>query len=93
MAKRACACHILVNTRGEAEAILKQLNQGQAFDQLARRHSTCPSGKNGGSLGEFNRGDMVKPFDEAVFKGPLLTVQGPIKTRFGWHLIKTLYRQ
>ncbi len=93
MAKRACACHILVKTRPEAEAILKKLNQGEAFDKLARKHSTCPSGKDGGSLGEFSRGDMVKPFDDAVFRGPLLEVQGPVKTRFGWHLIKTLYRQ
>jgi peptidyl-prolyl cis-trans isomerase C len=91
-AKRACACHILVNTQKEAENLLEQLNKGTEFDKLARKHSTCPSSKSGGSLGEFDKGDMVKAFDEAVFKGPLLKVQGPIKTQFGWHLIKTLYR-
>ncbi|MAX87560.1 MULTISPECIES: peptidylprolyl isomerase [Thalassolituus] len=93
MANRACACHILVKTREEAESLLKQLNKGAEFDKLARKHSTCPSGKQGGSLGEFGRNDMVKPFVDAVFKGPLLKVQGPVKTKFGWHLIKTLYRQ
>ena len=93
MANRACAFHILVKTREEAESLLKQLNKGAEFDKLARKHSTCPSGKQGGSLGEFGRNDMVKPFADAVFKGPLLKVQGPVKTKFGWHLIKTLYRQ
>ena len=93
MANRACACHILVKTREEAESLLKQLNKGAEFDELARKHSTCPSGKQGGSLGEFGRNDMVKPFADTVFKGPLLKVQGPVKTKFGWHLIKTLYRQ
>ncbi|MDF1763408.1 MAG: peptidylprolyl isomerase [Oleibacter sp.] len=92
MANRACACHILVKTRPEAESLLQQLNKGAEFDKLARKHSTCPSGKNGGSLGEFAKGDMVKAFDNAVFNGPLLTIQGPIKTQFGWHLIKTIYR-
>ncbi|MAE21282.1 MAG: peptidylprolyl isomerase [Pseudomonadota bacterium] len=93
MAQRACACHILVRSREEAESILQQLNRGAAFDKLARKYSTCPSGKQGGSLGEFGRKDMVKPFADAVFKGPLLKVQGPVKTKFGWHLIKTIYRQ
>lgn len=93
MSKRACASHILVNTREEAEKLLQKLENGAEFDQLARKHSTCPSGKSGGSLGEFSRGDMVKAFDDAVFKGPLLKVKGPVKTQFGFHLIKTLYRQ
>lgn len=92
MAKRACACHILVNTREQADRLLQELKQGAEFDRLARKYSTCPSKRNGGSLGEFSRGDMVKPFDDAVFKGPLLEVMGPVKTQFGWHLIKTLYR-
>lgn len=89
---RACARHILVKTKEEADKLLVQLNKGADFSKLAQKHSQCPSKKNGGSLGEFNRGDMVKAFDEAVFKGPLLKVQGPIKTRFGYHLIETIYR-
>ncbi|WP_432695239.1 peptidylprolyl isomerase PpiC [Marinobacterium sp. YM272] len=88
----AAALHILVKTRKEAEEILEQLKKGKNFNELAKRHSICPSGKRGGDLGEFHRGDMVKAFDDVVFKRPLLKVHGPIKTRFGYHLIKTLYR-
>ncbi len=88
----AAALHILVKTEKEALDILDQLKQGKKFEALAKRYSICPSGKRGGDLGEFHRGDMVKAFDDVVFKRPLLKVHGPIKTRFGYHLIKTLYR-
>ncbi|SIQ27170.1 peptidylprolyl isomerase PpiC [Marinobacterium stanieri] len=88
----AAALHILVKTEKEALDILDQLKRGKKFDALAKRYSICPSGKRGGDLGEFHRGDMVKPFDDVVFKRPLLKVHGPIKTKFGYHLIKTLYR-
>lgn len=88
----AAAVHILVKTEQEALDILEQLKRGKKFDVLARRYSICPSGKRGGDLGEFRRGDMVKAFDDVVFKRPLRKVHGPIKTRFGYHLIKTLYR-
>ena len=66
--------------------------KGADFSQMAKRFSTCPSGKRGGDLGEFSKGDMVKSFDDAVFKGELLTVLGPVRTKFGFHLIKVLYR-
>lgn len=92
MAKRACALHILVKTEAECLALKQQLEQGADFHKLAKKHSICPSGKRGGDLGEFNKGDMVGPFDKAVFGGPELVVQGPVKTRFGYHLIKVLYR-
>lgn len=88
----AAALHILVKTEKEALDILDQLKRGKKFDALAKRYSICPSSKRGGDLGEFHRGDMVKAFDDVVFKRPLLKVHGPIKTRFGYHLIKTLYR-
>ncbi|MCD8521129.1 MAG: peptidylprolyl isomerase [Saccharospirillaceae bacterium] len=89
---RACARHILVKTKEEADKLKQLLDKGADFSKLARQHSICPSKKSGGSLGEFNKGDMVKAFDDVVFKGPLLTVQGPVKTRFGYHLIETIYR-
>ncbi|WP_116473067.1 peptidylprolyl isomerase PpiC [Zobellella maritima] len=92
MAKRACALHILVKTQAQCEALKAELDKGADFHQLAKKHSICPSGKRGGDLGEFNKGDMVGPFDKAVFTGPERVVQGPIKTRFGYHLIKVLYR-
>ncbi|GAA0825202.1 MULTISPECIES: peptidylprolyl isomerase PpiC [Marinomonas] len=88
----ASACHILVKTKAEAESIKGKLDKGADFYKLAKQFSTCPSGKKGGDLGEFRKGDMVAAFDKAVFSGPLLKVQGPIKTQFGFHLIKVLYR-
>ncbi|WP_199610330.1 peptidylprolyl isomerase [Flocculibacter collagenilyticus] len=89
---KACAYHILVKSKDEALKIKQQLDKGGDFQKLAKKHSTCPSKKRGGDLGEFNKGDMVKPFDDVVFKLPLYEVHGPIKTKFGYHLIKTVYR-
>lgn len=88
----ACAIHILVETQQQAQEIKTLLAKGGDFASLAKKHSLCPSKKKGGNLGEFKRGQMVKAFDEVVFKRPLLKVHGPIKTKFGYHLIKTLYR-
>ncbi len=89
---RACACHILVKKKELAEELKQRLAKGEDFATLAKKYSTCPSKKQGGNLGEFFKGDMVKAFDEVVFKRPILKVHGPIKTQFGYHLIKTLYR-
>jgi len=89
---KASAVHILVETQKEAEKLKQQLAKGASFGDLAKKHSTCPSGKKGGSLGEFTPGQMVKAFDNVVFKKPILEVHGPVKTQFGYHLIKTLYR-
>ena len=88
----ASALHILVKTEKQAKELKVQLDKGADFGKLARKYSTCPSGKKGGDLGEFRPGQMVKAFDNVVFKKELLSVHGPIKTRFGYHLIKTLYR-
>ncbi|MET4694235.1 peptidylprolyl isomerase [Endozoicomonas lisbonensis] len=88
----ASARHILVNTREEAEKLKKQLEKGADFAQLAKKHSTCPSAKQGGDLGEFRRGQMVKAFDDVVFKKEVLKIHGPVKTSFGFHLIQTIYR-
>lgn len=90
----ACARHILVKTKEQAEELKKQLANGKDFAQLAKKHSLCKSSaKKGGDLGEFPPGRMLKPFDNVVFKKPLLTVHGPIKTKFGFHLIETIYRR
>ena len=88
----ASALHILVKTEKQAKELKAQLDKGADFGKLARKHSTCPSGKKGGDLGQFRPGQMVKAFDNIVFKKELLTFHGPVKTRFGYHLIKTLYR-
>lgn len=89
---RAAARHILVKTQEEAENIKQQLAKGADFAQLAKKYSLCPSAKKGGDLGEFSPGQMVKAFDNVVFKLPVRKIHGPIKTKFGFHLIQTLYR-
>ena len=88
----ACALHILVKTEKEAKKLLLEIKKGKDFGLLAKKHSLCPSGKKGGDLGEFRRGQMAKAFDDVVFKREVLKVHGPVKTKFGFHLIKTLYR-
>lgn len=92
MRPKACAYHILVKTLREAESLKRKLDKGADFSQLAKRHSQCPSKRRGGDLGEFRKGDMVKPFDDVVFTQELHKVHGPVKTKFGYHLIKTVYR-
>lgn len=93
MATSAAALHILVKTETLALEILGKLEKGASFDYLAKRYSTCPSKRNGGDLGEFKKGVMVGPFDSAVFSCPLLKPFGPVKTKFGYHIIKVLYRR
>ncbi len=89
---RACARHILVKTKEEAEMLKQKLAKGADFETLAKKHSQCNSAKQGGNLGEFSPGTMLKAFDNVVFKKPVLTVHGPVKTKFGFHLIETIYR-
>lgn len=89
---KAAAVHILVDSKEKAQSLKQELDAGASFGELAKKHSLCPSGKQGGDLGEFRPGDMVKAFDDVVFKKPILEVHGPIKTQFGYHLVKTLYR-
>ncbi|WP_067520432.1 peptidylprolyl isomerase [Endozoicomonas ascidiicola] len=91
MAQTAAALHILVRHKEQAEDIISKLKKGANFDVLAKKHSTCPSGKKGGSLGEFGRGQMVPTFDKVCFTGELLKPH-LVKTKFGWHVIKVLYR-
>ncbi|MDA3902819.1 MAG: peptidylprolyl isomerase [Desulfuromusa sp.] len=62
------------------------------FEKVAMEHSTCPSGQQGGALGEFSPGQMVKEFDEVVFSGDVGKVLGPVKTQFGYHLIEITSR-
>ena len=89
---RAQALHILVSSEKQANDILDKLKKGADFGAMALRYSTCPSKKQGGDLGEFRQGDMVKPFDKAVFSGELFKILGPVKTQFGYHLIKVIDR-
>ncbi|MFF7709157.1 peptidylprolyl isomerase [Pseudomonas sp. NPDC007930] len=89
---KAQARHILVKTSDEAEALKLRLAKGEAFDVLARKHSICPSGKRGGDLGEVRPGQMVPVIDQVIFKKPLRTVHGPVKSKFGYHLVQVFFR-
>ncbi|MBD3665279.1 peptidylprolyl isomerase [Sulfitobacter aestuariivivens] len=82
------ASHILVETEEEANALKEQLDGGADFAALAREHSTGPSGPGGGSLGWFGKGMMVPTFEEAVVAMETGQVSAPVKTQFGWHVIK-----
>ena len=81
--------HILVNKQSEALSILERLKKGESFDKLAKEHSIDRgSGKRGGDLGFFGRGMMVKPFEVASFKLEKNQISEPVKTEFGYHIIK-----
>ncbi len=82
------ARHILVETEDEAKAIIQKLNDGADFAELAKEESTGPSASNGGDLGFFTKEQMVTPFSEAAFAMEAGQVSEPVKTRFGWHVIK-----
>jgi len=81
------AKHILVEHKFEADDLAKKFSEGVPFEKLAQDFSHCPSGKDGGDLGEFSKGMMVKPFEEAVLKLKAGEVSEPVKTQFGYHLI------
>ena len=84
-----CA-HILVKTEEEAKSVLDQITKGASFANLASQKSMCPSGKKGGDLGTFGRGRMVKTFENAAFALQKGQISQPVKTEFGWHIIKRL---
>ena len=82
------ASHILVSHEYEAQDLLKKLKQGDDFEKLARDFSLCPSGKQGGYLGEFPKGRMVAAFDKALVHLTPGEVSPIVRTQFGYHLIK-----
>lgn len=83
------AKHILTDSEEKCQTILKNIEAGEkTFEDAAREFSTCPSGAKGGDLGEFGKGQMVKEFENAAFDAEIGKVVGPVKTQFGYHLIK-----
>ena len=85
------ASHILVKTEAEALDILhKIISKESTFEEMAKKYSLCPSKRQGGSLGTFGRGMMVPEFDAVCFdeKKKEGDIVGPVKTQFGFHLIK-----
>ncbi|MFT5700373.1 MAG: peptidyl-prolyl cis-trans isomerase C [Desulforhopalus sp.] len=89
---KARARHILVPSEADCTTLKKMIEKGEDFAEIASHHSKCPSGKQGGDLGEFSPGQMVKEFDEVVFSGEIGKVLGPVKTQFGFHLIEVTSR-
>ena len=88
MPKEVRASHILVKTEAEARKLISDIKSGAKFEDLAKKHSTCPSGKEGGDLGFFGKNMMVKQFEDAAFKMEIGQLSEPIKTQFGYHVIK-----
>ncbi len=89
----ATARHILVDSEEQCNALKEQIAEGAEFAELARQHSSCPSGRSGGDLGSFGPGMMVPEFDRVVFSAEVGTVQGPVKTQFGYHLLEVTSRE
>ncbi len=89
---KATARHILVDSESKCESIINEIKGGADFADLAKQHSSCPSGNDGGNLGTFSPGQMVPEFDTACFEGAVGEVQGPIKTQFGYHVVEVTER-
>jgi peptidyl-prolyl cis-trans isomerase C len=89
---KATARHILVETQEACEDLKTKIEAGADFAEMARKHSKCPSGKQGGGLGSFGPGQMVPEFDKVVFKEAVGKVHGPIRTQFGYHLVEITSR-
>ncbi|SDL69326.1 peptidyl-prolyl cis-trans isomerase C [Franzmannia pantelleriensis] len=88
----ASARHILVDTEEKCLALKQEIEDGKDFAEVAKAHSSCPSGRQGGDLGRFGPGQMVPEFDKVVFSAELNQVQGPVKTQFGYHLLEVTER-
>ena len=89
---KASARHILVPSEEACKDLKTQIEAGADFAKIAEQHSQCPSGKQGGDLGEFAPGQMVPEFDEVVFNEEVGKVHGPVKTAFGYHLVEVTSR-
>ncbi len=90
MAVKINASHILVKTEEEAKTILEEVKAGKNFEDIAKTKSLCPSGKKGGNLGWFTHGQMVREFEKAAFSLKKGQISQPVKTQFGWHIIKVI---
>jgi parvulin-like peptidyl-prolyl isomerase len=82
------ASHILVQDETTAKDLKTKIEGGASFEAMAKEHSSCPSSQKGGDLGWFGKGQMVKPFEEAAFTTAEGKISPPVKTQFGYHLIK-----
>ncbi len=88
----AAARHILVDTEAKCLELKDRIVNGEEFSKIAQEFSSCPSGQEGGALGTFSPGQMVKEFDDVVFNEEVGKVHGPVKTQFGYHLVEITMR-
>ena len=88
----ATARHILVDSEEQCLQLKSEIEAGADFGEIAKKHSSCPSGAKGGDLGSFGPGMMVPEFDKVVFSADVNTVQGPVQTQFGYHLLEVTSR-
>ena len=88
----ATARHILVESEAKCLQVKTEIEAGADFAAAAKKYSSCPSRMQGGDLGAFRPGQMVKEFDAVVFSGDINKVLGPVKTQFGYHLIEVTNR-
>ena len=88
----ATARHILVDSEEQCLQLKDRIANGEDFGDIAKEFSSCPSKAQGGDLGQFGPGMMVKEFDEVVFSADVNTLQGPVKTQFGYHLLEVTSR-
>ncbi len=89
---QASARHILVETEKECQDLIDEIKGGSSFEELAKKHSKCPSGDSGGDLGTFGPGQMVAEFDKVVFSEEIGVPHGPVKTQFGYHIVEITSR-
>lgn len=90
--RKATARHILVADQATCNDLKARIEGGEDFAKVAKQYSECPSGQQGGDLGEFSPGMMVKEFDTVVFSAEVGKVHGPVQTQFGYHLIEITRR-
>lgn len=90
--RKASARHILVADQATCNDLKTRIEGGEDFARVAKQYSQCPSGQQGGDLGEFSPGMMVKEFDTVVFSADMGKVHGPVQTQFGYHLIEITQR-
>ncbi len=90
--KSANARHLLVESEELCNELKTRIANGEKFEDLAKEYSQCPSGANGGDLGNFFQGQMVPEFDKVVFNDEINVVHGPVQTQFGYHLLETTRR-
>ena len=89
---KATARHILVDDEARCQSLIDEIKGGADFAEVAKANSSCPSARDGGSLGTFGKGQMVPEFEKACFEGEVGEVQGPIKTQFGYHAVEVTER-